>query len=172
MTKYKITLYSKNKESLDHFLKFLKYSLKIQKVQEPLNYLKKKKERKRISVLTSPHVNKTAQEQFEYTVYSIKLTFYSYRTKKCLVLLKRIKNQLFPDINMKVSLKGSVENRGYFLKKISLNPNNFTFNLSRLNYVNQKLYFKKINNNRINVKNANLLKKTSHYLELLSWYGI
>ena len=103
MTKYEITLYSKNNESLKNFLRFLKYGLKIQKIQEPLNYTKKKKEKKRISVLTSPHVNKTAQEQFEYTIYSIKLSFHFYRTKKCLVLLKKIRNQLFPDIKIKIN---------------------------------------------------------------------
>ena len=172
MTKYNIVLYSKNKESLDYFLKFLKYSLKMQRVQEPLNYTKKKKDKKRISVLTSPHVNKTAQEQFEYIIYSMKLSFYSYRAKKYLILLKKIKNQLFPDIKIKIVVEGSVRNRRHFIKNMSLNPNTFTFNLSKLNFGNQQLNSKKLKDNNSRIKNESLLQKTSHYLELLSWYGV
>lgn len=172
MTKYKIVLYSKNKESLDSFLKFFKYSLKIQKVQEPLKYIKRRKKKKKISVLTSPHVNKTAQEQFEYIVYTMKLSFYSYRTKKCLILLKKIKNQLFSDVKIEVSLEGSVKNRSHFFKKVSLNPNNFTFNLSKLNFIQQQIDFKKLKTTNTRIKDGDLLQKTSHYLKVLNWYGI
>ena len=172
MTKYTITLYSKDNKSLDRFLKFLKYRLKVQKVQEPLNYKRKKKKKKMISVLTSPHVNKTAQEQFEYTVYSVGLSFYSSRTKMCLVLLKKIKNQLFPDVGIKINTENNIKKRKHFLREISLNPDGFTFNLSQLSRVNQRLCFKELGADSPSLENRSLLRRTSHYLEILHWYGI
>jgi alpha-L-arabinofuranosidase len=47
MTKYNLVLYSKNKESLEYFLKFLKHNLKIQRIQKPLSYVKNKRKKKR-----------------------------------------------------------------------------------------------------------------------------
>lgn len=172
MTKYIITLYSKDKESLNSFFKFLKHNLKTQSIQTPLNFIKKKTAKKKITVLKSPHVNKTAQEQFEYTIYSIKISFYSYRTKKYLIVLKRIKNQLFPDINIKIDVEGSIKNRQTFISSFSLNPNNFTFSLYKFNSMNQKLNIKVLKKNGQNIKRKNLLQKTSHYLKLLDLYGI
>ena len=171
MTKYTVTLYSKNKESLDNFFIFFKHSLKIQEIQKPINYTKKKKRKKKISVLTSPHVNKSAQEQFEYCVYSVKLVFYSYKTKKNLIMLKKIKNQLFPDIKIKITGENFLKNKQNPVKKIVLNPNNFTFNFINFNNIKQKLKFNKLKKNKIILKNQNLLKKTSSYLKLLNWYG-
>jgi ribosomal protein S10 len=170
MTKYNLVLYSKNKESLEYFLKFLKHNLKIQRIQKPLSYVKNKRKKKKITVLKSPHVNKTAQEQFEYTIYSIKITFYSYRTKKYLILLKRIRNQLFPDI--KINVEGYIKNKQNFIRRVSLNPNNFTFNLPKLNYANQLSNFRELKSTSTHIKNKNLLRKTSHYLKLLNLYGI
>jgi ribosomal protein S10 len=169
MTKYNITLYSKNKKSLNYFLKFLKHNLKIQNTQIFLKFKNKKNKKKKITVLKSPHVYKTAQEQFEYKIYSIKISFYSYRTKKYLVVLKRIKNQLFPDI--KINIEGSIKNRQNLVRRTPLNPNSFTFNLFKFNFINQKLGIKKLKNSGSNVENKNLLHKTSHYLRLLDWYG-
>jgi ribosomal protein S10 len=172
MTKYNITVYSKNKNSLNCFFRFLKHNLKIQSIQTPLHCVRKKKKKKKITVLKSPHVYKTAQEQFEYTIYSIKISFHVYRAKKYLVLLKKIKNQLFPDIKIKINLEGSLKDRRKFINLFSLNPNNLTFNIFKFNFINQRLEFSKLKKEKTLLKNKNLLKKTSNYLKLLEWYGV
>lgn len=170
MTKFKITFSSKSKKSLNSLLKFLNYSLKIQNIKTPLNYLKKKKIKKKISVLTSPHVNKSAQEHFEYNIYSIKIHFYLYRTKKYLVMLKKIKNKLFPDVLIQINMENSKKSDKNLIKNI-INPNHFKLNLKKFNLVTQKFNNKLLRNNRVYVNNPNLLKKTSYYLSLLRCYG-
>ena len=171
MMKCHVLLYSKNKKSLNNFFQFFKHNTKKQKTQESLKYVKRKKTKKKITVLKSPHVNKSAQEQFEYTIYSLQLYFYSYRTKKNLVVLKRIKNQLFPDI--KIKIKNFIQNEHGFVEKISLNPNNFKINLYKFNtiMINQPLNPKNFTKRTVNIRNKNLLQKTSYYLNLLNLYG-
>lgn len=169
MTKYDIIFSSKSKKSLNSLLKFLNYSLKIQNLKTPLNYLKKKKTVKKITVLKSPHVNKTAQEQFEYNIYSIRVSFYLYRTKKYLVILKKIKNKLFPDVLIKINMENSKKSKHNLIKNV-LNPNHFKLNLDKFNLVNQKSKKNSLKNSMY-INNTNLLKKTSHYLSLLNCYG-
>lgn len=102
MTKHRIKLYSKDKKSLHYFLRFLKHSTKTQNFQLFFNLLRKEKRKKKITILKSPHVNKTAQEQFQYTVHSVEVSCYSWEIKKYLILLKKIKNQLFPDVKIRI----------------------------------------------------------------------
>lgn len=170
MTKYSIVLYSKNKKSLNNFLKFLEHDLKIQQIQKSTKYIKRDTKKKRITVLKSPHVNKSAQEQFEYRVYSLGISFYSSRVKKNLVLLKKVKNQLFPDI--KIKIKGILKIKQNFIRKMTLNPDNFTFKISELNRTNQRLSLKHIRKNINLNENKNLLERTSCYLYLLDCYGM
>ena len=98
MTKYRIKLYSKDKKSLYHFLNFLKRNTRTKNSQVFLNILRKKKAKKKITVLKSPHVNKTAQEHFGYSVHSIEIFCCSWEIKKYILLLKKAKNHLFPSI--------------------------------------------------------------------------
>nr|YP_010134143.1 ribosomal protein S10 [Navicula veneta]QWM93633.1 ribosomal protein S10 [Navicula veneta] len=149
MTKYTLILYSKNKTSIKKFLEFINNISKTQNFQILKKLLKKKKTRKKISVLKSPHVNKTAQEQFEYIYYSIKIYFYSWEIKKYFIMLKKIKNQLFPDIyiNIKTKIYASKKNKLINLEKISL--------------------YKPT----ININNKNQFNKTLLYLKILDCYG-
>ena len=149
MTKYTLILYSKNKTSIKKFLEFINNISKTQNFQILKKLLKKKKTRKKISVLKSPHVNKTAQEQFEYIYYSIKIYFYSWEIKKYFIMLKKIKTQLFPDIyiNIKTKIYASKKNKLINLEKISL--------------------YKPT----ININNKNQFNKTLLYLKILDCYG-
>lgn len=95
-----IKLYSKNKESLKQFKKLIE---SINKKWKNVTFSVKdiKKKRKRITVLKSPHVNKTAQTQFQSIVYSSNIRYFSWDVKKNYIILKRIKNYMFPDIKIK-----------------------------------------------------------------------
>lgn len=130
------------------------------------------KKRKFVTVLKSPHVNKTAQEQFEYRFYckcflirSVKpLTFFS--------LLKKLKNLSFLGINLEV--KGLFERNKankHSLKMIS--PDNMILtNTTKMSVNKQKFKINKqarvaqmvLNNSRGSL----LLKK---YIQLFDLYG-
>jgi len=57
-----------NKSSFSFYVEFLKKTLKTLNIKYSLFYLPKKK--KRLTVLKSPHVNKTAREQFEIEYFN------------------------------------------------------------------------------------------------------
>ena len=171
MTKYKIKLYSKNKQSLEHFSKLLKKTdNKLQNQHLILNISKIKKKRKRITILKSPHVNKKAQEQFQSIIYSSIIECSSWEIKKKTIMLKKIKNHLFPDIKLKIE-KTFSSNGMNLLKQNHFNP-------KRTHYTGHKkiMPFKNIQKIKIlasnkQFKNQKWLKKTVLYLKLLDNYG-
>jgi ribosomal protein S10 len=63
----------------------------------------KKTCRKIFSILKSPHVNKTAQEQFMCSLFVKKLKTESRQLCKMLIVLKRIQSLSFPDIQLKLT---------------------------------------------------------------------
>ena len=128
--------------------------------------------RKFVTVLKSPHVNKTAQEQFEYRFYCKRFLICSGKPFTFFSLLKKLKNLSFLGINLEV--KGLFEKNKtnkYSLKMIS--PDNIVLtNIPKISVNKQKL---KINKQaRVaqtvfnNPQNALLLKK---YIQLFDLYG-
>lgn len=107
MIQYHITIISKNKNSIKNFFKFFNQILKnLNKIKK---YLKKKHKIKILTILKSPHVNKTAQEQFETRFYLSQITiYYSPKNLQLLIFLKKIKVYLFPDL--KIKIKFSINN--------------------------------------------------------------
>ena len=83
-----IQIFSKNSNSISNFLKFL-YKLKTNKTLN-LNFIiiqsSQFKKSKKFSVLKSPHVNKKAQEQFEYNVFNKQLKIYVSQFNKFLII--------------------------------------------------------------------------------------
>ena len=99
-----LKVFSKNRVSLVTFKKlmskisndsFLNFNFAIKNFQQV--------RKKRIfTVLKSPHVNKVAQEQFQYCLTSQKMKFCTFQFLKLVLLTKRFKTQIFPDINIKI----------------------------------------------------------------------
>ena len=83
--KYKIKIKSLHKESIKLYINFLDTILKKIRVQFSIINLPKKKNR--IPLLKSPHVNKSAREQFEIRYYSTLLKIKSDIDHKTLELL-------------------------------------------------------------------------------------
>ena len=73
-----LKLLSKDKQTLKKFTDFL---VKLEILILNLKCFSKQKKRKFITVLKSPHVNKTAQEQYEFRFYSKEFVINSFRTK-------------------------------------------------------------------------------------------
>ena len=128
---------------------------------------------KRLSLLKSPHINKTSQEQFENRVFKKQFIVKTTKDFKYLVFLKKLNSQLFPDVNIKLKCVVSCKS----LQKLSLNVFNPNYNKFRVyycfkvNYFNWKslwLMFKK----KISVPLKLLLsQKSIRLIKLLDVYG-
>lgn len=152
MSNYTLLVYTKNKDSLINFIDFFEKNSK----QTFVKVFTGKKSKEKISVLKSPHVNKTAQEQFKYVHYYVKLRLTMFELKKKLLMLKKVKNKLFPDV--KIVIKGSY-------KKKHLNCKRSFFNY------NENLFIK----NQTCIKNSEIdsyfLKKVFQTLKVLDYNG-
>jgi|YelNatPaOPRAMG01_1025707.scaffolds.fasta_scaffold08023_1 ribosomal protein S10 len=150
MNNIRLEIFSKNKQSLQKFLKFL-FSLKNNLI---ISYKPKRKLRQIITVLKSPHVNKSAQEQFEYRIYSKTVFINTLQVFKFLLLLKKIKNTNFPFINFKMTLKSNFFSADHKKLFLYLNPNNLNIN-----------FYENFNDIQ------KFSKKTDKYLKILDTYG-
>jgi len=117
-----IYIYSKNKLSITNYLKFLKKYLNKKKLNfKNITFIFKKKIKKTVfTVLKSPHVNKTAQTQFENRLYKTQLTIYSDNYLKLIYFIKYFSENNFSDIKIKIKI---IKNKNII--SILHNINNF-----------------------------------------------
>jgi len=90
---------SKDSQVLEKFFQFI---LKLEKFPMVVKCFSKYKKRKFITILKSPHVNKTAQEQFEFKYYSKEFLVDSLKPLTFFLIIKKIKNLSFPGIRLEV----------------------------------------------------------------------
>jgi ribosomal protein S10 len=129
---------SKDKKVLEKFVQFLS---KLENSSTVLKHFAKQKQRKFITILKSPHVNKTAQEQFEFRFYSKQFLINSLKPLTYFLFLKKIKNASFPGI--KLELKGlfSKFEENKMLLKLANPDNIITQNKRDLKISNQLKFF-------------------------------
>jgi len=126
-----------------------------------LSYSQQRQKRKVFTTLKSPHVNKTAQEQIEYRLFSKRINIFSFQILKFLVLIKKIQMKLCSDVEIQINF--ILNNRIVKKTKLaSLNPDNYKTNFF--------LFYKK-NNSRSNVHQNLHRKQLLSYLKLLDVYG-
>lgn len=65
--------------------------------------MSKRRGKKFLSVLRSPHVNKTAQEQFEYRIYSYTWSIQVLNIYHFLVFFKKLSTNVFLDVSFKIT---------------------------------------------------------------------
>jgi ribosomal protein S10 len=147
----------KDKRILKKFINFL---TKLKSLPISIKPFSKHEKRKFVTVLKSPHVNKTAQEQFEYRFFSKDFLVFSFKPLIFFLLLKRLKNFSFSGIKLEV--------QGLFEKKRTdkhalklINPDNIVL---------QNICFKQndFKKNKISSFNMSLSKK---YIQLFDSYG-
>lgn len=116
-----IKISSKNKRSLDQFLKYLisMTSISKLKLKTVFKQFHVKKSRKVFTLLKSPHVNKKAQKHFEYITISSKASVTSFQIFKLLVFLKKIQKCVGFDISVKLK----------FMVNRSIDVSNFSWNI-------------------------------------------
>ena len=167
---YRVTIFSKNKNSLTNFFKFFnKELLSVASYNMILSQTQKKKTCKTISVLKSPHVNKTAQVHYSYNLFSKQIFIFSSKPMKSFLFFKKIQSRLFPDVKMEVKLFVKQKHTNKLSSKF-LNPSNFV------------IYFINFNCNNQNFRRMKLKKqqqrsyilfyyKILNYLKIFDCYG-
>ena len=143
-----VCIKSKNKLSLIKFLIIFKNFIndKNFKLNKTLIFSQNKKINKVFTVLKSIHVNKTAQEQFEFNLFSKNIKIQTFQLLKLVIILKKIQTYFFSDINLKIK---------FFITKL----------------YKKKLILKKINPNLIKLEPIKNFKQTKLYLILFNYYG-
>jgi len=82
-------------------------------------------------------VNKKAQEQYQFTTYFNEFTYFTWDTKKGTLLLKKIKNNLFPGVKINIEQYQSINKKYFPVKNRLLNPLEFTE--SKASFLGKKL---------------------------------
>lgn len=132
-----IEIYSKSYKSLNYFVNnfFNKKSVDKLKLILLKSNLQKKKRKKILTVLKSPHVNKIAQEQFEQRIYKRQIKCFTFQGFLFLFFLKKIKIKLFSDIKIKICIIQNTNNLNNQIKS-NFDVNNYCLNSKQLKFSN------------------------------------
>nr|QII42416.1 ribosomal protein S10 [Phaeodactylum tricornutum] len=187
MRPYFIKISSKNKNSIFTFCSFLfnQSDLKISSKLLAIKILQFNNKRKFFTVLKSPHVNKTAQEQFESKVFSNQFLIHGSSKSNFLHFLKKLKKDLFPDLKLKISFPlqkiiSNINLRVKFFDSRNYHLKNYKYFLSQSEACNTIKNYKKISfSGTIDFyeccENRNDLNKhvryVETYLKVLDIYG-
>ena len=103
--------------------KFLEIFTKIKSLPIYIKPFSRREKRKFVTVLKSPHVNKTAQEQFEYRIFSRHFLIFSLKPQIFFLFIKKLKNLSFSGVKLEVKgvFEKNIANK-YLLKLV--NPDN------------------------------------------------
>jgi ribosomal protein S10 len=155
----------KDKRILKKFLHFL---TKINFLSISLKSFPKNKKRKFVTVLKSPHVNKTAQEQFEFRLYSKHLLIHSFKPLTFLLFLKKLNSLSFTGLNLEV--KSFIANPRMYKHTLKVvNPDNIILNNSKTLNLRKKHFNK---NSKQVAKNCNSnFSLCRNYIQLFDLYG-
>ena len=102
-----IYISSKNKNSLNAFVIFMQKLSDNKKLNSKIliKLFQQKTTKNFFTVLKSPHVNKTAQTQFEYKVYKKQFTLFVDSPSKLIFSLKFFQTKIFSDVSLKIKMK-------------------------------------------------------------------
>jgi len=103
--------------------------------------------------LKSPHVNKTAQEQFEFRFYSKSFLIHSLKPLTYFFIFKKLRSKSFSGLNFEIKGIFNRSEKSKILLKVS-NPNNV---------ISQNIYNSK--------SNSNLKLSQMKYIQLFDYYG-
>lgn len=161
MKTFLLTAFSSNEKSLNNFLQLLKENFKNK--QTNIIKISRFVENKRlVTVLKSPHINKTAQEQFEKRKKIVKIFLISENFNKTIIAIKKILNIIFHDIKLTIK----------YLTNNNSNKNNLLGIFKNTNF-NIKCY-KKIRTNKslLNKKRIKYLYGITSFIELKTYLTI
>jgi ribosomal protein S10 len=155
----------KDKSILEKFLRFL---TKMNFLPVSVKSFPKHEKRKFVTVLKSPHVNKTAQEQFEFRLYSKHILIRSFKPLTFFLLLKTLKNSSFTGLNLEI--KGFLEKTKMYLYVLKIvSPDIIVFKSRNNSNLNSKPYKKNLK--KISTKYTNNFSLCKKYIQLFDLYG-
>jgi ribosomal protein S10 len=161
-----LTASSSNEKSLNNFLQLLKENVK-DKQTSVIKIGRFVKNKKIVTILKSPHVNKTAQEQFEKREKIVQIFLISENFKKTILTIKKILNTIFRDI--KLIIKYLTNNHSHKKNLLDIfKSTNFKINCSKNIGTNKYLLNKKTIKDLYDIKSSIELKT---YLVRLSNCG-
>ena len=152
------TISSSNEKSLNNFLKLFNFKnsqVNIVKINKTV------RTKKVVTLLKSPHVNKTAQEQFEKRKKLVQIFLTSGKFNKVIVKIKKVLIKLF--IDLKLTVEHTTNSTFSQIRVFNiLKPSNFTFH-----------NFKKtpLNKSCCDLDSKKEAVKFKTFLELLNVYG-
>lgn len=168
MKQYSLQISSKNEKSLQSFLHFFFNHLKTKfNIVQKLTTINNSK--KVITLLKSPHVNKTAQEQFEIRIFTKQIQTRSFYSEKNLVFLRKILNRLFQDISFNLEFVTNI-NASYKTKLLVFYPDNFKLPKNKPCKTNLKRYKQKNRSKVLTIKKNSLCNMTK-FLNVVSVFG-
>jgi ribosomal protein S10 len=100
---FNISIQSKHKTYLTRFIKLFNSKSKTH-FKSVKQYLQKKRNTSFFSILTSPHINKRAQEQFKTHRLKLQLKIQTLEPLKLIILLKRVYSQSLPNLRIKIKI--------------------------------------------------------------------
>jgi ribosomal protein S10 len=156
------TIKSKNKKSIFNFLNFFKSVMK-KKIKSRIQKKRLQKQKyKKITLLKSPHVHKSAQTQFECRIYKKQISIVLFGGLAFLILIKKLLHCSFYDIKITIN---------FFFKERKQKPN--FLSLTDFYFNNKKSY----SNNFINKVNSSYfwhvnIFKTYHFISTLRTTGV
>lgn len=161
-----LTASSSNEKSLKNFIKLLKENFK-NKQTTTIKIGGFVENKKIVTILKSPHVNKTAQEQFEKREKMVQICLISENFNKTIIAIKKILNMIFRDIKLTIEY---LTNNYYNINNLLgvFKNTNFKINCPNKICKNKLLLFKKT------IKNLYALKypvELKTYLTILNNYG-
>lgn len=141
-----IQIKSKNKNSLKQFLKLLFKLSNNDKLnlKSVFKYFNKKSQQKIFTILRSPHVNKTSQEQFSYELRLNQLNIDSFQLFKLLIAIKKNEKIARFDVKQTVKFVKNVKSsKKELVKKLILKKYRIKlYNIEKLNKISSKKYLK------------------------------
>jgi len=152
---FHIKVSAKDKKIVENFSQFIS---KLQFTSNSVCSISKQNLRKFITILKSPHVNKTAQEQFEFRIYTKEFVINSFKPLTLFLALKKINNLSFSGLNLKIN---NLFTRNTKKKLIILNPD--SVNLNTTEKFNSLSYS--------DLSNTQRLSSSKKYIQLFDCYG-
>jgi ribosomal protein S10 len=168
MRQYCLLVKSKNEKSLEKFVDFFIKQMKTKFNSAPV-VINVQTSKKIVTLLKSPHVNKTAQEHFESRTFTKKILIDCSYSAKDFFLLKKLLNGLFQDILICVEIRVAA-NSYRERKKSFFYSKNFKLSKTRLLQINVKRQKKEEVRKKIELKKKRLLVLTK-FIEAVNVFG-
>ena len=168
MKEYCLKIISKNEKSLKKFSIFFfkHFKTKFNVIQK---YIITRNRKKVVTLLKSPHVNKSAQEHFESRIFSKQISVKSSYQDKNLMFLKKNLNRLFQDISLTLEFIDNSD-LNYKNQLLAFYPDNFKLPQNGFVKKNIKRAKQKIISKNHLLTNTPLVK-LANFLNISSVFG-